>query len=125
LSTGRHLDDRPADDLGHDTGRRVVQLVEARPVSRRRRYALFDQQVSVSAPAQTAATPAADGVPAAFVGARGTSTGDPGVAQRCVGAELRRWVGATVANPDPCVKQRSSLSGGRARITVLSSQAST
>ena len=105
-----------------------VQLVEgSTSVATPAGYALFDQQVSVSAPAQTAATPLQMVFQLHSSVLAGTATSaiqvwrNGVVVPNCVGGS-----GATVANPDPCVKQRSSLSGGAgARITVLSSQAST
>jgi hypothetical protein len=104
-----------------------VQLVEGpaagpAPVG----YGLFDQQVEVTAPVQTAETPLEltfqldgsllGGTPASAVKVWRNGSLVP----NCVGGS-----GATVANPDPCVRQRASIAGGGARLTVLSSTAST
>ena len=88
-------------------------------------HELFDEQVAITAPAQSSAAPLRmvfqlhssllQGTPPALV--RVWRDGAP-VAD-CTNGAL-----ATAATPDPCVAQRASLPGGGVRIVVLSSQAS-
>ena len=88
-------------------------------------YGLFGQEVALTAPVQTAAAPlqVAFQLDATLLG--GTPAGSVQVWRN--GALVPNCVGgatATAANPDPCVKQRTALTGGDAQLTVLTSAAS-
>ena len=105
-----------------------VQLVEGTTTaSPPGGYGLLGEQVQITAPPQTVAAPLQLTFQLHTSLLEGTAASavqvwrDGVLVPNCVGGSA-----ATAANPNPCVKQRAALSGSAgARVTVLSSQAST